>query len=72
MTKGKLFRSAIMAGIAIGIAGFGYLALGGIAGAIFSGIFAFALTRNEQICPMGTDVIELFLNIIRCKIDRLS
>ncbi len=40
MTKAKMFRSAIMAGIAIGIAGFGYLALGGIAGAIF---FSFGL-----------------------------
>ena len=40
MTKGKMFRSAILAGIAIGIAGFGYLALGGIAGAVF---FSFGL-----------------------------
>ena len=35
-----MFRSAILAGIAIGIAGFGYLALGGIAGAVF---FSFGL-----------------------------
>jgi formate/nitrite transporter FocA (FNT family) len=34
------FRSAIMAGICIGIAGFGYLAIGGIFGAI---LFAFGL-----------------------------
>lgn len=40
MTSGKIFRSAILAGIAIGIGGFGYLALGGIPGAIF---FAFGL-----------------------------
>ena len=40
MEKGKMFRSAILAGIAIGIAGFGYLALGGIAGAVF---FSFGL-----------------------------
>jgi len=36
----KLFKSAIMAGICIGIAGFGYLAIGGIFGAI---VFAFGL-----------------------------
>ena len=30
----KTFRSAILAGICIGIAGFGYLAIGGIAGAV--------------------------------------
>lgn len=35
-----IFRSAIMAGICIGIAGFGYLAVGGIFGAI---LFAFGL-----------------------------
>ncbi len=35
-----VFRSAIMAGICIGIAGFGYLAIGGIFGAI---LFAFGL-----------------------------
>ena len=40
MTTGKIFRSAILAGIAISIGGFGYLALGGIAGAVF---FAFGL-----------------------------
>ena len=40
MTSGKIFRSAILAGIAISIGGFGYLALGGIPGAIF---FAFGL-----------------------------
>ena len=40
MTKAKMFRSAILAGIAIGIGGFGNLALGGIAGAVF---FAFGL-----------------------------
>ena len=40
MTKGEMFRSAILAGIAIGIGGFGYLALGGIAGAVF---FSFGL-----------------------------
>ena len=40
MTQGKMFRSAVLAGIAIGIAGFGYLALGGIAGAVF---FSFGL-----------------------------
>lgn len=40
MTTGKVFRSAILAGIAISIGGFGYLALGGIAGAVF---FAFGL-----------------------------
>lgn len=40
MTKMKMFRSAILAGIAIGIGGFGNLALGGIAGAVF---FAFGL-----------------------------
>ena len=36
----KIFRKAILAGICIGIAGFGYLAIGGIFGAI---IFAFGL-----------------------------
>ncbi|MCQ2158966.1 MAG: formate/nitrite transporter family protein [Bacteroidales bacterium] len=36
----KIARSAILAGICIGIAGFGYLAIGGIAGAV---IFAFGL-----------------------------
>lgn len=36
----KIFKSAIMAGICIGIAGFGYLAIGGIFGAI---VFAFGL-----------------------------
>lgn len=36
----KTFRSAILAGICIGIAGFGYLALGGVAGAV---LFAFGL-----------------------------
>jgi len=34
------FRSAILAGICIGIAGFGYLALGGLAGAV---LFCFGL-----------------------------
>lgn len=36
----RLFRSSVMAGIAIGIAGFGYLAIGGLAGAV---LFAFGL-----------------------------
>lgn len=36
----KTFRSAFLAGVCIGIAGFGYLAIGGIAGAV---IFAFGL-----------------------------
>lgn len=36
----KTFRSAVLAGICIGIAGFGYLALGGIAGAV---VFSFGL-----------------------------
>lgn len=40
MSKFKLFRSAILAGIAIGIAGFGFLILKGVVGAIF---FAFGL-----------------------------
>lgn len=35
-----LFRSSILAGIAIGIAGFGYLAIGGLAGAV---LFSFGL-----------------------------
>lgn len=38
--KCKVFRSAILAGICIGIAGFGYMALGGVAGAI---LFSFGL-----------------------------
>lgn len=37
---GKIFRSAILAGICIGIAGFGFLALGGTIGAI---LFSFGL-----------------------------
>lgn len=40
MSKFKLFRSAILAGIAIGIAGFGFLILKGVVGAVF---FAFGL-----------------------------
>lgn len=40
MSKFKLFRSAILAGIAIGIGGFGFLILKGIVGAIF---FSFGL-----------------------------
>ena len=36
----RLIRSSILAGVAIGIAGFGYLAIGGIAGAV---LFAFGL-----------------------------
>lgn len=36
----RLIRSSIMAGIAIGIAGFGFLALGGLAGAV---LFSFGL-----------------------------
>jgi formate/nitrite transporter FocA (FNT family) len=36
----KIFKSSIMAGICIGIAGFGYLAIGGIFGSI---VFAFGL-----------------------------
>ena len=36
----RLIRSAVMAGIAIGIAGFGYLAIGGLAGAV---LFSFGL-----------------------------
>lgn len=36
----KTFKSAVLAGICIGIAGFGYLATGGIAGAV---VFAFGL-----------------------------
>ena len=35
-----LLRSSVLAGIAIGIAGFGYLAIGGLAGAI---LFSFGL-----------------------------
>ncbi|MDD6779370.1 MAG: formate/nitrite transporter family protein [Bacteroidales bacterium] len=36
----NIFRSAIMAGVCIGIAGFGYLAVGGVVGAV---TFAFGL-----------------------------
>lgn len=36
----SIFRSAIMAGVCIGIAGFGYLAVGGVVGAV---TFAFGL-----------------------------
>lgn len=36
----RLIRSSILAGVAIGIAGFGYLAIGGLAGAV---LFAFGL-----------------------------
>ena len=36
----RLVRSSVMAGIAIGIAGFGYLAIGGLAGAV---LFSFGL-----------------------------
>ena len=36
----RLIRSSILAGITIGIAGFGYLAIGGLAGAV---LFAFGL-----------------------------
>lgn len=38
---GKTFRSAVVAGICIGIAGFGNLAIGGIAGPV---VFAFGLS----------------------------
>lgn len=38
--KFEVFRSAVLAGICIGIAGFGYLALGGVVGAI---LFSFGL-----------------------------
>lgn len=34
MTKLNIFKSAVLAGICIGVAGFGYLALGGVAGAV--------------------------------------
>ena len=40
MNKWKVFRSAVLAGICISIAGFGFLALGGIAGAV---LFSFGL-----------------------------
>ena len=36
----KLIRSSVLAGVSIGIAGFGYLAIGGLAGAV---LFAFGL-----------------------------
>ena len=36
----RLIRSSVLAGIAIGIAGFGYLAVGGLAGAV---LFSFGL-----------------------------
>ena len=36
----RLIRSSVLAGIAIGIAGFGYLAIGGLAGAV---LFSFGL-----------------------------
>lgn len=44
----EIFRLGILAGIAIGIAGFGYLALGGIAGAV---LFSFGLATviNYQL-----------------------
>ena len=41
MDMWKTFRSAIVAGICIGIAGFGNLAVGGVVGAV---IFAFGLS----------------------------
>lgn len=44
----EIFRYGILAGIAIGIAGFGYLALGGVAGAV---LFSFGLATviNYQL-----------------------
>jgi len=38
---GKMFRSAVVAGVCIGIAGFGNLAIGGVAGPV---VFAFGLS----------------------------
>lgn len=72
-----IFRSSVLAGICIGIAGFGYLALGGIAGAV---LFAFGLVtvvyyklklytgtagfidRNE----LGMLLLVLLGNIVGC------
>ena len=42
----KLIRSSVLAGVSIGIAGFGYLAIGGLAGAV---LFAFGLLTASAI-----------------------
>ena len=74
----EIFRLGILAGIAIGIAGFGYLALGGIAGAVlfsfglatvvnyqfklYTGAMGFVKTR-EDICNLLPTILG---NIAGC------
>jgi len=68
----NIFRSAILAGICIGIAGFGYLAIGGIFGAV---IFAFGLaavvsyafklyTGTAGFVKLPAQTCELFVILI--------
>lgn len=75
----KISRSALLAGICIGIAGFGFLAIGGIAGAV---IFAFGLLAvvhygfklytgtagfiEWKRSEVGTLLLILFWNILGC------
>ena len=75
---GKTFRSAILAGICIGIAGFGNLAIGGIAGPV---VFAFGLCAVvnykfklftgtagfiQEPAELGTLCLILLGNILGC------
>ena len=75
---GKTFRSAILAGVCIGIAGFGNLAIGGIAGPV---VFAFGLCAVvnykfklftgtagfiQEPSELGTLCLILLGNILGC------
>lgn len=77
MQTGLTFRSSVMAGICIGVAGFGYLAIGGIAGAVLFACGLLAVVSYKLKLYTGTagfiqkgEVLQLLLilagNIVGC------
>lgn len=77
MNTGLTFRSSVMAGICIGVAGFGYLAIGGIAGAVLFACGLLAVVSYKLKLYTGTagfiqkgEVLQLLLilagNIVGC------
>ncbi|MCQ2141081.1 MAG: formate/nitrite transporter family protein [Bacteroidales bacterium] len=77
MNTGLIFRSSVMAGICIGVAGFGYLAIGGIAGAVLFACGLLAVVSYKLKLYTGTagfiqkgEVLQLLLilagNIVGC------
>lgn len=77
MTSIQILRSAIFAGVCIGVAGFGYLAIGGIAGAVLFSCGLLAVVSYKLKLYTGTagfivkgEVLQLLLillgNILGC------